>query len=135
MNSRTDLINYLNSALNASWASVSSELPWVTGGIPLHQKNLKTLYLDEPQRETELTLMSLGTDCDIYTDVHTLLGYLVVDAKNTPSDLENVIVVISNARHQVSLAQRSQVEITTTINDDRIEYVFTYEFRRIQNPQ
>ena len=67
---------------------------------------------------------------------HTLcipIGYLAVDAKNKPSDLESALVIIGNAKDMSSMSNvfKKEFDYTTEIDKDVIVYTFEYRFSKL----
>lgn len=133
MNYRSLILDLINTNLASTSARVSSELPWITGGVPLHQKNKGVIYLDTEQFESEPLELTLDNN-DVYVDTVTVEAFLVVDAKNTPSDISTILDVMRAARRVGENHIHRLCNVETTIQDDEITYTFTYEFRRVNNP-
>lgn len=130
MTIRTDLISQITTNI-ASYTNfrVSSELPFDTAGQPLYEKNMKTVYLaEEDQEVTEHVSLLTG---EIMQTETTVEGYLVVDAKNKPSDIDTVIDQILAARTVVSAVVDSSASVETEIEDDKITYTFEYNFLKL----
>ena len=86
---RDTLISDLTTTLSGSNVSVSSELPFVqSGDVRLDIKNKKTLYLDQDNVSKEVLYNTL--DADVYQTVTSVTGYLTVDAKNQPGDIDTI---------------------------------------------
>jgi hypothetical protein len=128
MSIRDELLTQLNTNLSAHTAySVSSELPFDSAGLPLYEKNMKTLYVDEDQQEVSIHIPVLSADKIMQTET-TVNAYLVTDAKNQPSDIETVIANVLIARTAISNVIDVNSDVETEIDDDRIIYTFEYNF-------
>lgn len=130
MSIRSDLLSQITTNL-VSYTNfkVSAELPFDTAGQPLYQKNMKTVYLAEEQQEvTQLVPLLTG---EIMQTQTTVEGFLVVDAKNQPSDIDTVIDQILAARTVVGATIDSSASVETEIEDDRITYSFEYNFIKL----
>jgi hypothetical protein len=110
--------------------SVSSELPFVAGGTPLHIKNMKTLYLDEQQDEISGFIITLDKR-DIDQTVTTIRAYVAVDAKNKPSQTDSMLSAIQAARSVIAPVVGADATLTTEIQDDIIVYSVEYRFLTI----
>jgi len=117
----------LDIALASTNVSVSAELPYSSGGETLYIKNMKYLYLDEDNiAKTELFNTLDGNDIS-QTDT-TVTGYLAIDAKNQPGDIDTVIASILNSRNAVALQSTAECEMTTDIEADVLTYTFNFNF-------
>jgi len=130
MTIRSDLITQLTTNLAAhSGFRVSSELPFDSAGQPLYQKNMKTVYLSEEEKEvTEHVPLLTG---EIMQTETLVTGYLVTDAKNQPSDIDTVTSNVLLARTAISSTFDSSSSVETEIEDDRITYTFEYNFLKV----
>lgn len=124
---RQALLNYLTSALTGT-IKTSNELPFEQGGSALYIKNMRKVYLDEP--EVEQTELIATFDEDVNQNITTVRGYLAVDAKNRNTDLDSALLTLALARTQADISSsfRKEFDYTTTIDDDRIIYEFEYRF-------
>jgi len=127
---RTQLLAYLTQALTGS-IKVSEELPFEQGTVPLYLKNLRRVYLAEPERQQEQLLATLDTD--INQTITRVAGYLTVDAKNRNPDIDSALQVMGTALNQTTISNsfRKEFDYTTTIQDDTITYEFEYRFYTI----
>jgi hypothetical protein len=124
---RQALLNYLTSALTGT-IKTSNELPFEQGGSALYIKNMRKVYLDEP--EVEQTQLLTTFDEDVNQNITTVRGYLAVDAKNRNIDLDSALLTLALARTQADISSsfRKEFDYTTTIDDDKIIYDFEYRF-------
>jgi hypothetical protein len=124
---RDTLVTGLTANLATSNVSVSSELPFNSGGEPLYIKNKKFVYVDEDNKDvTELYNTLDGND--IFQTETTVTAYLTVDAKNQPSDIDSIVNVIVGERLGVSEPHIRECEVETEITLDYITYNFDYRF-------
>jgi len=131
MSKRTDLIGRItiNLAAHTSY-SISSELPFESGGIPLYTKNLNTVYVDQQEIAVEELYDTLdGTD--IYETTTTINAYLAVDAKNQTSDIDTVIANLLISRNAITGTVENTSNYETEIIDDVITYTFEYNFTTV----
>lgn len=128
---RDTLLTALTTVLNSySQFSLSTELPFVAGNIPLHVKNMKTVYLDEQQVEVTDLIMTLDKR-DIQQTVTTIRAYLAVDAKNKPSQTDSVLAAIEAAKSSIAPVVNVDTTQSTEIQDDIIIYSIEYRFLTI----
>ena len=117
----------LDVALASSNVSVSSELPYSSGGEPLYFNNMKNLYLDEDNIDKTELFNNLDNN-DVFETTTTVTGYLSVDAKNQPSDIDTIVSDILNSRNAVSGQTVRECEMTTELDTDRLLYTFNFNF-------
>lgn len=131
MSIRTDLISQITTNISTYTAfKVASELPFDSGGNPLYFKNKKTVYVDKEQ-ENKIQLYRTLNQGDVYNTETIVNAYLSVDAKNEPSDIQNVINAILDSRSVVTETQLNEVNVETEIEDDIITYTFEYNIIKI----
>jgi len=131
MSKRTDLISQITTNLSGHTSySISEELPFESGGIPLYTKNLNTVYVDEQEIAVEELYDTLdGTD--IYETTTTINAYLAVDAKNQTSDIDTVIANLLISRNAITGTVENTSNYETEIIDDVITYTFEYNFTTV----
>jgi hypothetical protein len=127
---RTALLTYLTAALTGS-IKTSEELPFEQGGNALYLKNMRRVYLDEPEVEQDQLIAAF--DSDVNQNITTVRGYLAVDAKNRNQDLDSALTVMAQARTGATITDsfRKEFDYTTTIDNDTIIYEFSYRFYTI----
>lgn len=125
---RTQLLAYLTTNL-AGTIKTSQELPFEESGNALYLKNMRRVYLDEPEVEQDELIPTLD-DTDINQNITTVRGYLTVDAKNRNADLDTALNTLASARNATTItnAFRKEFDYTTTIDADRVIYEFEYRF-------
>jgi len=129
---RQELLTYLTDEL-PSQVKVSVELPWATSGTPLYVKNMKTLYLDDVQHEI-VDLIPLINAPAIQNQTDRVSGYLTVDAKNLPSQIDTVIDAIrtaTNADLGLPSYHTKTFNTSSSIDGDKITYSFEYVFTKL----
>jgi len=106
---------------------VSIELPWEQNAQPLYRKNLKKIYVDSEYKE-ESTLIPTLDNRNVIQDNLFCRAYICMDAKNPPSQLDNLITNV--------LACKDQLNVTNFISEsdyvvEKTEDVlfYTFEFR------
>jgi len=128
---RDDLITQITTNLTSyTNFNVVSDLPYDASGQPLYQKNFKTVYIDE-QEDSKVQLYRTLDQGEVFQTDVIVNGYLTVDAKNQPSDIDNVITGILNAKSVVTGTQSNEANYETEIQDDFITYTFEYNFTNV----
>lgn len=127
---RDILLGNLSVALSGTNVSISNELPFSAGGVSLYDKNMKRLYLDADQNQ-RTQLFSTMDETDVFQQEILVNGYLSVDAKNTPGDIQTVINRVVNSRFSVANCYVKECEVTNTFAEDRITYNFEFRFLTI----
>jgi hypothetical protein len=128
MSVRSDLITQITTNLSGhSNISISQELPFDSGGIPLYEKNLNVVYVDEQDLVVEQLYRTLDQG-DVNQTTTTVNAYLCTDAKNQFSDINTVVANLLIARNVVTSVTDSNSDYETEITDDVITYTFEYNF-------
>jgi hypothetical protein len=128
---RTELLTYLSANLTGS-IKTAEDLPWSQGDNPLYLQNKKRVYLDEPViRQT--SVIQLLNSPDITETVTTVKGYLAVDAKNRPIDLDSVLATLKAAKDlsNIPASFRKEFDYDVTIDRDVMTYTLEYRFNTI----
>jgi len=58
----------------------------------------------------------------------TILGYLTVDAKNQPSDIDNIVANVLLARTAIANTVTNESSVSSELENDYITYQFEYRF-------
>ena len=124
---RSTLLTQITTNLSGSNVTVSQELPWLQDGVELYKKNKKHFYLSEESEDREEFIKTLDKS-DVEEKTTTLNGYLVVDAKNQPGDIANVVANIMSANSSVTGTISNEASYETAIEGDDIIYTFEYNF-------
>lgn len=127
MTIRSDLLTAITTALTGSSVSVSTELPWVTGGVALYNKNMKKIYVDQEQVDIEVLHRTLDRN-DISQRETLVSAFLTVDAKNQPSDINTVIENVIATKESIANCFVQECDVETSIEEDRITYEFVFRF-------
>jgi hypothetical protein len=125
---RTQLVSAITSATSTlTQFAVALELPWEQNGTPLFRKNMKKIYVDRDNLE-ESTLISTLDGFDIMQNDLIVNAYLAVDAKTIPSQLDNAISKILNAKNNITLVNFG-FESDYIVEKDEDVLIYTFEFR------
>jgi len=127
---RDTLLANLSVALASTNVSVSSELPFTAAGVALYDKNMKKLYIDAEQNATTELFSTLDYN-DVFQQEIIINGYLSVDAKNQPSDINTVISHVINSRLSVANCYLRECGVTNDYTEDRNTYTFEFRFLTI----
>jgi len=119
-----------STGLSGTSCAVSDEYPWITGDIPLYEKNLKKVYFDAEQPNITQNQTTLDLS-DVFQTETRMNAFLCVNAKNQPSDIAAVIAALQSARFSVTGHFINECEVITEIEEDRITYTFEYRFVKI----
>lgn len=131
MSYRDTLLARITTNLAAYTAfKVSSELPFVAGNIPLHMKNMKTVYVDEQQVEVTEFIPTLDNRT-INQTLTTITAYVTVDAKNKPTNTDAVVTAIAAAKSAIAPVVNEETTTSTEIQEDMIVYSIEYRFLTI----
>ena len=130
MTIRSDLLSAITTAVTGSSVSVSTELPWVTGGIPLYDKNMKKIYVDTEEYIIEQLHTTFDAN-DVNRRETTVEAYLTVDAKNQPADIETILSAIIGTKDTIINCYNRMYDLSSTINEDRVTYTIEFKFLRI----
>lgn len=123
---RQDLLNYFKE-LKLKNFKVSSELPFVNG-TSLYLKNAKTVYADLTQRTNEQVLAVLGNH-GVFQEVQTVSVFFATDAKNLPSDYDQVVTLIRAGKNVENGEPFFKREVDTITSFEGDLLVTTFEFR------
>lgn len=124
---RDSLITQLTTNLTGSNVSVSSELPFTSGGEELYNKNMKTLYVDEEQIAQE-TLYEVLDRNNVSLNTSTLNAYVTLDAKTQLSDINSIIANVLSAKSVITNTIVSESDYETEMELDKITYIFEFRF-------
>ncbi len=131
MSVRSDLISQITTNLSAtSNITISSELPFISGGNPLYSTNMNTVYVGEQDIEKETLYVTLDKG-NVEQTTTTINAYVATDAKEQFSDINNVISSLLLAGDVISNTVEVTKSYETEIADDVITYTFEYNFTTI----
>ena len=123
---RDDLITQITTNLSSyTNFKVSSELPFDSGGNSLYLKNKRTVYVDDLSEE-QIQLYRTIDQGTVYQTETIVQAFLTVDAKNQPTDIEDVIQAILDAKSVVTDTQSNEAIVASDIEDDYVTYTFEY---------
>ena len=126
---RTEIYNYIK-ALKYTGFTVSDELPWDSSGQVLYVKNPKKIYVDNDQKSLDTVLQTLD-GINIREETTTVTVYLSTDAKQQPSNLNQLITAMSAGKDSVSTDGRMsrECDVSTEYQGDlqitQLDFRFT----------
>jgi organic radical activating enzyme len=131
MSVRSDLISQITTNLSGqSNITISSELPFISGGNPLYSTNMNTVYVGEQDIEKETLYVTLDKG-NVEQTTTTINAYLATDAKEQFSDINTVISNLLLAGDVISSTVDVSKSYESEIADDVITYTFEYNFTTI----
>jgi len=124
---RSGLLAAISTAVSTlTQFTVSQELPFGQNGEPLYRKNMKKIYADATILE-QTVLFAVLDNGDIDQNLYTTRVYFACDAKNPPSQLNQLITNLQTAKSNTGLVSfDDECDWTTEIDEDRIIYTFEY---------
>jgi hypothetical protein len=131
MSKRSDLIGRITTNIQPyATFSISEELPFESGGVPLYEKNLNTVYVDEQQIFVEELYDTLDQGV-VNETLTTINAYLSVDAKNQDNNIDTVVANLLISRNVITGTVENTSSYETEIEDDVITYTFEYNFTTV----
>jgi hypothetical protein len=125
---RAQLLTAITSATSTlTQFAVSQELPWEQNGTPLFRKNMKKVYVDKTYQEEAVLIPTLDYR-NISQDNLICRTYLAVDAKNTPSQLDQIVTKILACKDQTGIVN-FVAESDYTLDKQEDVLIYTFEFR------
>lgn len=125
---RSELLSAITTAISTlTQFAVSSELPWEQNGTPLFRKNMKKVYVDREYKSESTLIPVLGRNNVIQDDLITM-AYVAVDAKNPPSQTDNLITKILDAKDSTGITGFI-FESDYTADKQEDVLVLSFEFR------
>lgn len=128
---RTEILNYVQ-ALNLGTVTVSTELPWTDNGVPLYLKNLKKVYVDIDNMETEPFIQALN-GLNISNETTSVRLYFACDAKVLLPNYNEVVVDLKAAKDITTITgvQRRETVISTSVENDVLVTELEYRFTKL----
>ncbi len=109
---------------------ISDELPFTASGEPLYVKNKKTVYIDD-ESESKIQLYRTLDQGEVYQTETTVQAFLSLDAKNQPSEIDDVVSAILSAKSAISNTQVNESEVVSVIEDDVLTYTFEFNITNL----
>ena len=130
---RQTIYDYIDS-LGLRGYTLSSNLPWSDNGDPIYLQNKKYIYVDAAQvkQDPKFDTLDLGGAVE---ENATVSVFFVNDAKNLPSDYDDAVELIKEAR----LAEGTEgyiqklCQVSTSYSADNLITQFDFSFRKLIN--
>jgi len=128
---RQEILDYINT-VNLGTFFLSTELPWVDGGVPLYLKNLKKIYVDVVEFSNN-PLISALNGLAINSETSIVRLYFACDAKTLPSNYEAVVTNLKAGKDITTIAgvNARECEVTTDLENDVLVTTLEYRFTKI----
>lgn len=128
---RTEILNYVQ-ALNLGTVTVSTELPWTDNTVPLYLKNLKKVYVDIDNVETEPFIQALN-GLNISNEVTSIRLYFACDAKVLLPNYADIVTDLKAAKNITTITgiQRRECEVSTSTENDVLVTELQYRFTKL----
>ena len=127
---RQTVVDYINTLSLGSFI-LSQELPWTDSGTPLYLKNVKRIYVDNTVYAKEPLIQTF--DGSIDSDVSTVRIYFSADAKQIPSNYDDVISDLRAVKN-ITLSDgtyRREVTVDTAFENDLLVTELEYRFTKL----
>ena len=127
---RDTLLANLSVALTGN-VTTPSELPFTAAGVALYDKNMKKLYVDYDKTIFTEMFNTLNPADDVPQREILINAYFTLDAKNLPSDVDNIVSTVLNSRLSVANCFVRDCSMTNDFAEDRLTYTFEFRFLTI----
>ena len=94
----------------------------------MYLKNLKRVYISEPEIALDPLVLTLDSECLIEQTVTTVAGFLAVDAKNRNADLDSALATLAAAKNIATSSFRKEFAYSSAIDGAVIVYSLEYTF-------
>jgi len=127
---RTEILDFIRD-INPGGFFVTEELPWSESGLALYLKNLKRVYVDVEQTETE-DFLTAFSGLTIQTRIHIVRVFFATDAKTLPPNYEDFVTALTRVNDiAVEGYHRRLIDISTTIENDVLVTELEYRFTKL----
>lgn len=115
---RQEVLDYINSLPLGGYLS-TEEIPWTDNGTPLYIKNLKKIYVDNPEYVTEPLYNTFGS-LRINQETTSIRIYLANDAKTIPSNYDTLISDLKEVKNITTIdgLHRREIDVNVTYQND-----------------
>lgn len=127
---RTQVLDYIRD-INPGGFFVTEELPWSESGLSLYLKNLKSVYVNVEQTETEDLILALN-GLNIQNRIHIIRVFFATDAKTLPPNYEDFVTALRRVNDIPAEGfQRRQVSVETDMENDVLVTELEYRFIKL----
>jgi len=111
---------------------VAQGLPWYDNGAPLYHHNKKHIYVDSPDT-SQSALFDAMNGAGTAIETTTVKVYFVCDAKQLPSNTEQLTQAIQGARLLFSTAGYTQrlCQVSNDYVNDAIQVTFEFSYKKL----
>ena len=127
---RQEVLDYINSLLLGGYLS-TEETPWSDNEVPLYIKNLKKIYVDNPEYISEPLIATLGS-LRINEETTIIRIYLANDAKTVPSNYDDLITDLKAVKDITTIDGVARREVTVNVRYDNDVMITELEVRFIK---
>lgn len=114
---RQEILDYINTLALGGYL-LTEESPWADNGVPLYQKNLKKIYVDNTESITE-TLISTLDGLTINNEQLITSIYFANDAKTIPANYDDLVTDLKGAKNiSFGGVRTRESEVTVTYEND-----------------
>lgn len=112
---------------------VSQEMPWISGGIPLYEKNYRVFYVDEPESEEANLINTLCGGSGLTNRVTTISVFVTIDAKQKPVNYDDLVVSVQALRNTPTITgvRSRECDVIRTFEADALVTEFEFRFTEL----
>jgi hypothetical protein len=128
---RDNILSYLK-ANPIQGFGVTEELPWDATDNPLYLKNMKQIYVNQPQTAQDPIFDTLDGGGAV-DETTTVTVYVATDAKNLPPQYDKMVSTLRQAR-LLDLTQgwrQRLTQVATSYDYDALVTEFTFNFTKL----
>ena len=128
---RDNILTYLK-ANPIQGFGVTEELPWDATDNPLYLKNMKQIYVNQPQTAQDPIFDTLDGG-GVVDETTTVTVYVATDAKNLPPQYDKMVSTLRQAR-LLDLTQgwrQRLTQVATSYDYDALVTDFTFNFTKL----
>lgn len=128
---RQEIVDYIK-GLNLNALSVSNDIPFEDGGVPLYLKNLKTIYVDRPQSTVDPFIQTLNS-LTINNETTAISVYFSLDAKVLLANYDTIVSSLKAGKDiaTISGVNRRECAVSTDYEGDYLVTTLEYRFTKI----
>lgn len=128
---RDEIIDYI-SGLNLGAIILSQENPWDESGQPLYLKNLRRVYVDFGETNSDALISTLN-GLTISNETTTVRAYFAVDAKQVPANYQDVVRQLKLGQQITTVegVTRRNCNVATSYVNDVLVTELVYAFTKL----
>jgi len=114
---RQEVLDYINTLALGGYL-LTEESPWSDNGVPLYQKNLRKIYVDNTEFVSEPIVTALN-GLSINNEEMITSIYFANDAKTIPANYELLVADLKLARNiSIDGVRTREADVTVTYEND-----------------